>query len=188
MRHRHGFTLIELLVVIAIIAILAAILFPVFAQAREKTRQASCLSNMLPLPRPRDPFPVGDEAAVGQGAGEACTMTPALGSEKSHSAGFISRYNKGMRYAVRYSQDALEALKRMRPYDRSTLLGHIDRVLTTNPTRETKARIKRLREPAPTQYRLRVGDFRVLYDVDGQTVTIVLILSKEEAQKELGDQ
>lgn len=45
MRQKKGFTLIELLVVIAIIAILAAILFPVFAKAREKARQTSCLSN-----------------------------------------------------------------------------------------------------------------------------------------------
>jgi prepilin-type N-terminal cleavage/methylation domain-containing protein/prepilin-type processing-associated H-X9-DG protein len=48
-RQGEGFTLIELLVVIAIIAILAAILFPVFARARESARRASCLSNMTQI-------------------------------------------------------------------------------------------------------------------------------------------
>lgn len=49
MKRNKGFTLIELLVVIAIIAILAAILFPVFAKAREKARQTACLSNSKQL-------------------------------------------------------------------------------------------------------------------------------------------
>src|SRR3954464_7719733 len=48
-RPRAGFTLIELLVVIAIIAILAAILFPVFARAREAARKATCQSNLRQL-------------------------------------------------------------------------------------------------------------------------------------------
>jgi prepilin-type N-terminal cleavage/methylation domain-containing protein/prepilin-type processing-associated H-X9-DG protein len=48
-RRRQGFTLIELLVVIAIIAILAAILFPVFAQAREQARRSKCLNNVKQL-------------------------------------------------------------------------------------------------------------------------------------------
>jgi prepilin-type N-terminal cleavage/methylation domain-containing protein/prepilin-type processing-associated H-X9-DG protein len=46
---RHGFTLIELLIVISIIALLAAILFPVFSRARESARRSSCLSNMKQL-------------------------------------------------------------------------------------------------------------------------------------------
>ena len=49
MQHTKGFTLIELLVVIAIIAILAAVLFPVFATAREKARQSTCASNLKQL-------------------------------------------------------------------------------------------------------------------------------------------
>lgn len=48
-KKRHGFTLIELLVVISIIAVLAAILFPVFARARENARRAGCMSNQKQL-------------------------------------------------------------------------------------------------------------------------------------------
>ena len=72
---RRGFTLIELLVVIAIIAILAAILFPVFARAREKARQTSCLSNIKQLTLGiimymadyDGTFPRGDSTAWGDG-------------------------------------------------------------------------------------------------------------------------
>ena len=50
-RKARGFTLIELLVVIAIIAILAAILFPVFARARENARKSNCQSNLKQIAR-----------------------------------------------------------------------------------------------------------------------------------------
>ncbi len=81
-----GFTLIELLVVIAIIAILAAILFPVFARAREKARTASCLNNvkqltlgiMLYLQDYDEMYPMAYNYAPTPPAGNAHTWVPAV--------------------------------------------------------------------------------------------------------------
>ncbi len=81
-----GFTLIELLVVIAIIAILAAILFPVFARAREKARTASCLNNvkeltlgiMMYVQDYDETYPAGYNYAPTPPAGNAHTWVPAV--------------------------------------------------------------------------------------------------------------
>ncbi len=78
---KRGFTLIELLVVIAIIAILAAILFPVFAQAREKARSISCLSNLdqqglsvqMYVQDYDETFPINIYFGINNG--QACIMT-----------------------------------------------------------------------------------------------------------------
>lgn len=85
--HKRAFTLIELLVVIAIIAILAAILFPVFATAREKARQTSCSSNMKQLGLAYvqytqdydECWPVGDQAN-GDGSGWYDSVYPYIKS------------------------------------------------------------------------------------------------------------
>jgi mRNA-degrading endonuclease RelE of RelBE toxin-antitoxin system len=84
-------------------------------------------------------------------------------------------------YELRYSPEAGAALKRLRPFDRSAVIAALEEVLVVNPTLESKARVKRLREPAPTQFRLRVRDYRVFYNVKEEVVYVVRILTKREA-------
>ena len=55
-----------------------------------------------------------------------------------------------------------------------------------NPTLVSKSRIEQLREPAPTQYRLRVGEFRVYYNVAEEAVFIIQVLSKQDSIVYLG--
>jgi len=85
--HRRGFTLIELLVVIAIIAILAAILFPVFAQAREKARQTSCVSNIKQLVLAISMYATDNE-------GYPMNSSPSSWSPRTRWADYIFPYTK----------------------------------------------------------------------------------------------
>jgi len=91
-----------------------------------------------------------------------------------------------MPYQIRYSNEAVEQLKKLRVFDRTAVLDQIGQILTVDPTVVSKSRIKRLREPAPTQYRLRVGEFRVFYDVEEEAVLIIQILSKQDSIEYLG--
>jgi mRNA-degrading endonuclease RelE of RelBE toxin-antitoxin system len=91
-----------------------------------------------------------------------------------------------MPYEIRYSDEAVAELRRLRKYDATAILDQIQRILAVNPTLESKARVKKLRQPAPTQYRLRVGEFRVFYDVEAENVNIIRILSKPDAMRYLG--
>ena len=91
-----------------------------------------------------------------------------------------------MPYEIRYSNEAVEQLKKLRVFDRTAILDQIEQVLSVNPNVVSKSRIKRLREPAPTQYRLRVGEFRVFYDVEEEAVLIIQVLSKQDSIGYLG--
>lgn len=91
-----------------------------------------------------------------------------------------------MAYEIRYSDEAFATLEKLRKSDATAILDQIKHVLAMNPTLESKARIKKLRRPAPTQYRLRVGEFRIFYDVEAQCVHVIRILSKPDAIAYLG--
>jgi prepilin-type N-terminal cleavage/methylation domain-containing protein len=101
MGHKRGFTLIELLVVIAIIAILAAILFPVFARAREQARKTTCISNlrqmgsavMMYVQDYDEVFPVANQEADRIPNGQAHNWL-ASGSRFPHLVDVIAPYTK----------------------------------------------------------------------------------------------
>jgi mRNA-degrading endonuclease RelE of RelBE toxin-antitoxin system len=86
-----------------------------------------------------------------------------------------------MRYAIVLAPEAVEDLKRLKATVRATLRDAIE-THRHQPTKTSRSRIKRLRGLRRPQYRLRVGEVRMFYDVTGSTVEILAIVSKPEAE------
>ncbi|MBE9097460.1 type II toxin-antitoxin system RelE/ParE family toxin [Tychonema sp. LEGE 07203] len=86
-----------------------------------------------------------------------------------------------MPYEIEFTTESLQDLKRLRQTDRSKVIDAIETHLLHNPTQESKSRIKRLREMDKPQYRLRVDEIRIYYDVHEDFVEIIAIVPKSQA-------
>jgi mRNA interferase RelE/StbE len=86
-----------------------------------------------------------------------------------------------MRLPVLLAPDAADDLKWLKAFDRARVKDEIEK-LRDAPTRVGGSRIKRLRGLRKPQYRLRVGDLRVFYDVTSGTIEVLAVVSKTEAQ------
>ena len=87
-----------------------------------------------------------------------------------------------MPFAIVLAPEAVEDLGRLRANIRTTVRVALETYLRHEPEKKSRSRIKRLRGLLRPQYRLRVGEIRVFYDVSGTTVQILAIVAKSEAE------
>ena len=86
-----------------------------------------------------------------------------------------------MRHEIIFAPEAVEDRKRLRANVRSEVKDAIEKHLRHEPTKVSRSRIKRLKDLAQPQFRLRVGDVRVFYDVIDGRVEVLAIVSKADA-------
>lgn len=87
-----------------------------------------------------------------------------------------------MRHEIFLTPEALADLKRLRAADRARVKDALETHLRHDPTKTSRSRIKRLRGLSRPQYRLRVDDIRVFYDVGKKRVEILAIVAKADAE------
>jgi mRNA-degrading endonuclease RelE of RelBE toxin-antitoxin system len=85
-----------------------------------------------------------------------------------------------MPFDVVLAPEAVEDLKRIKAHVQAEVLRALEKHLRHEPDKTSRSRIKRLRGLRRPQYRLRVGDVRVFYDVSGPTVEVLAIVAKSE--------
>jgi mRNA-degrading endonuclease RelE of RelBE toxin-antitoxin system len=88
-----------------------------------------------------------------------------------------------MRYEIILAPEAIDDLHRLKGNVRATVEDALETHLRHGPTRTSKSRIKRLRGFSRPQYRLRVDDVRVFYDVEEGVVQVLAIVAKPEARE-----
>jgi mRNA-degrading endonuclease RelE of RelBE toxin-antitoxin system len=88
-----------------------------------------------------------------------------------------------MRYEIILSRDAAEELRQLDARDRAAVRDALEVHLRHEPAKVSKSRIKRLRGMAQPQYRLRVEEIRVFYDVEGTVVHVLAIVAKSRAEQ-----
>jgi mRNA-degrading endonuclease RelE of RelBE toxin-antitoxin system len=87
-----------------------------------------------------------------------------------------------MRFEIILAPEAVEDLRRLKANDRMAVKEALETHLRHEPTKTSRSRIKRLRGIARPQYRLRVEDIRVFYDVSSSNVEVLAIVPKSEAE------
>ena len=86
-----------------------------------------------------------------------------------------------MPYEIELTEDSKRDILALRSFERRKVLDAIERHLRHEPAKESHSRIKRLRELARPQYRLRVDDIRVFYDITEDVVEIIAVIVKPQA-------
>ena len=92
-----------------------------------------------------------------------------------------------MKYRIILAPQAVKDLRRLRANERATVRDAIETHLRHEPTKTSRSRIKQLRALAHPEYRLRVDDIRVFYDVGDAQVEVLAIVPKSRADKWLKD-
>jgi len=87
-----------------------------------------------------------------------------------------------MRFEILLAPEAIVDLRRLKAGERTAVKQALETHLRHEPTKTSRSRIKRLRGMARPQYRLRVEEVRVFYDVSGSTVEVLAIVTKPEAE------
>ncbi len=87
-----------------------------------------------------------------------------------------------MRYAILLAPEAVDDLHRMKANVRTAVRDGLEAHLRHEPEKASKSRIKRLRGMARPQYRLRIDEVRIFYDVTSSTVEVLAIVTKSEAE------